>query len=134
MQEDANRFFAMLYGTSISLEHQMHKCYKLIITNPKTLIPSNGGQSFLGQPVALTKITFWKNTSMEEFANTLDNMIPDMPVINGTGFTKNIDIELDFSNESNLIPSINQQLSKKGLTLIVAESEMEVMVIRENKI
>lgn len=123
MQEDLERIF----GFKTSIENRLCECWKLVARpNADRQLKTKGGQSKLNWPITRVRITM-TNEPEKTLVKFVGDFLRDIPLIDETGITSNIDITLDCIDFDQLRAS----LRKYGLDLVPGEKLMKVIVVRD---
>jgi len=127
MLDDLNKYSGF-YGR---VEKRKVKCMVLVRTNSIDKIKTKGGK-FEDKLFSDTK-QFLKNGSIARLVLRLNNIENiKMPVIDGTGYKGNIDIELP--GDFNKINELRKKLKQYNLDLIESERSIDMFVLTENKL
>lgn len=128
MLEDLNHYF----NTYAVVEKRLVPCWTLVrINNGDKRLETIGGEvagAFTG------KISNLPVSYLVRYLNTFYQV---EPIIDETGFTKNIDMILDFDRNINKYPDIigiRKVLQLYGLDLVKTERELDVLVIKDKLI
>lgn len=127
MVEDLNRYFKNQYGILGSFERRKIKCLSLVEISAKANLKTEGGTE------SLTHSRYFlsaHNKPIHSVFQILGGFYQNkMTLINNTGYTANIDIELncDLTN----LQTLNTELGKYGLKLTNSETTDDVIVIKQ---
>ena len=127
MLDDLNKYSGF-YGR---VEKRKVKCFVLVRTNSIDKIKTKGAK--FDDKLSYDTKQYMKNGPMSRLVlrlNKIENI--KMPVIDGTGYKGNIDIELpgDFNN----INELRKKLKQYNLDLIESERSIDMFVLTENKL
>ena len=134
--EDLNRYFGAKYNLLGTREKRIVKCYALKIIGDTSLFASKGGKlsSSLRKNAKGFKIT---NCAIDQWLYVwipfhLPSFFP-YPVINETGYTDNIDLNLGEDIDPSDFYAVNNALKRFGLEFMLVERELDMIVIRDIK-
>jgi hypothetical protein len=133
MQEIMKRDLQNFFGYEVSVESRMMPYLKLVATDKamKKVKTKGDSSSYQESFAGLTYI----NMPIEYMIRMIvyDNYLVsrDLPIIDETGITGNIDIKLDAAMTG--LNSVTEGLRKHGLDLVKGEKMMKVIVIRDAK-
>lgn len=126
MRADLDRFF---YSYKVTFEKKKIKCFVLTRTSSNDKLTSKGGQSIskLSRDGAVLKNSYLSRFISE--LNLLAQQYSPHPLVDGTGITLPVDIEIKANLSS--ITDINEALKAYDLKFIVANSEIDVILIKD---
>ena len=126
LQQDLNRFFPF----NASIERRKVRCFVLKKISKGNKIISHGGKFNFTIDKNYLKV---QNCPVSSFVSLLANMNKNIsiPIIDGTNYTKNIDITVirKFSNTQDF----SKNLKKYGLELVEEVREINMLVISDKK-
>ena len=124
MLQDLNRNLDF----SLRIEKKLVDCFTLVRTSNNDKIRTTGGNPML--IVSESQLDFtMKNTSMENLISNLNELIPtNLPVIDETGYTNKMDMEVSGLNSIN---DFRKSLKKYDLDLIKSQRELLMFVIKD---
>jgi thiol-disulfide isomerase/thioredoxin len=139
MQQDIGRYF----GLSATIEKRKLKCFVLMANGDFSKLRSKGGKPVnklslpaLGEQSEDT-VRYMKNEPFKDFVEQLGTWIEydlQVPFINKTGFTGNIDIRIkDVSVDPIDLRALRKELQPYHLKLAETTAWMDVLVIKPKK-
>ena len=126
MKEDLRRFFS---AYNAGLEKRKTKCLTLVRTSAVDKLKSRGGlieSRFNALGCSM------RNTFLSLFTGQLSVIYlqkSPMPVINDTGYTGRVDMEINASLSD--LAAVNKELARYDLKFIEAEKDIDMLVIRD---
>lgn len=129
MLADLNRYFGIKYGIVGTLEKRKIKCLVLIRTSfDDKLIKTKTDNS---ESNTNTYSFSMRNRPIDNFISSLKQFMQlSPPLIDGTNFKGNVDIEINCKLIENL-PCINKELERYGLKFVEEFREIEMIVIKD---
>lgn len=133
MIQDLNEFFGGLLGIEGCIEKRKVTCLALVRTTSSNLIKSKGGEPKLnidpyGNKQYLSVINMPLRMLMHEVV-VFGMPLNPIPIIDDTGYTENVDIELNC--DLTTLETLNTGFEKYGLRLEYAMREIDMIVIRD---
>ncbi len=116
-----------LFGTGARIEKRNTLCYVLSTTPGKLKLQSSGSETENNFQSAITVGKFMNNSPLFSLLDYLEQIPGSLPVIDETGFTGRIDLQLN--NNLQDIPALNYALLKYGLQLQRAERAIDMLVL-----
>ncbi|SIT97722.1 Thiol-disulfide isomerase or thioredoxin [Epilithonimonas bovis DSM 19482] len=110
-----------------TIEKRKIKCLRLVRTASQDRIATKGGSrvsAFYKNPSVL------RNAPLQHMINMLngDNTITDLPVVDETGYTGNVDITMPAVSN---LAALRKELSRYGLDLLEGEQLLNMLVVRD---
>ena len=110
-----------------TIEKRKIKCLRLVRTASQDRIATKGGSrvsAFYQNPSVL------RNAPLQHMINMLngDNTITDLPVVDETGYTGNVDITMPAVSN---LAALRKELSRYGLDLLEGEQLLNMLVVRD---
>jgi len=128
MTQDINYFFADYLGIKGTLEKRKVKCLTLVNTDNQARYRSGGDSPSLTNNSSHYKIINKPiKLLIRQIAYQHDEL--GIPIINATGFTGNIDLEIKGGLED--LKTVNLGLAGYGLQFVEQDHEIEVVVLKE---
>lgn len=132
MQNDLKNYF----GYEVMIENRKMPYWRLIATDyAKNRLVTKGGPALISNNGKPMRETILKNSSMSLLIKLVENYskvtIGGIPLLDETGITANIDLDLDWVWGDYEI--CRKALQKNGLDLVSGEKEMKCIVIRDPK-
>lgn len=127
MRSDLNRFFPQY---KIGVEEREMSCWVLKVVEFKDKVLTKGGTPFIKLDKTGGRLV---NTPITKLVNSLDRYYmqkSNFPIIDGTGLTVNVDLELNCSLTS--IDELNLALEGYGLKFVKEFRKVGVLVFRDN--
>lgn len=129
MAEDLNRYFRIALGIEGVLETRKTKCLVLVRTTKEDLLASKS----TGKEDAVSNQFYYKDNGgyLINFMHAimLDLQTINTPIVDGTGYTGKIDIELNCNTHN--FNSVNKALEKYGLKFELQDYPVDYIVIRD---
>lgn len=124
LQQDLNRFFPY----TAKIEKLTIGCLVLKNISDKNLLKCTGGKPLLNYDTGFIKM---KNFSIGAFVSLLSELNKNitMPIVNGTDYKGNIDIEISWKSSD--LSELNKSLEPYNYEIIEEEREIDMLVIRD---
>ncbi len=116
-----------LFGTGARIEKRNILCYVLSTIPGKLKLQSSGSKTENNFQSAIIVGKFMNNSPLFSLLDYLEQIPGSLPVIDETGFTGRIDLQLN--NNLQDIPALNYALLKYGLQLQRAERAIDMLVL-----
>ena len=125
------------YGLDISVEKRNVKALALVKTtkapaiNPK----SKGGLQYIGGSGIDEATNHFHNVPVSRLTLALNNLYPNLPIIDRTGYLDNIDMEITYNttNTTNRLSDLKKQLRKYGFDLVEGTFPLDMFILREKQ-
>ena len=135
--QDLNRFFGSTYGFIGAREKRLTKCYALTIVGPEDLFKSQGSKpenhlirGTKGFKIINKSVNQWM---FQWLIFSLPYYNLPIPIINETGYTGTMDIDMGPDIDPTDFEAVNDGLKKHGLEFKLVERELDMIVIKDVK-
>lgn len=134
---ELNNYFGRKFGLEAIKEKRTVKCWTLRKFDSNKSIQSKGGKEDISMDQINYRNIKMTNGSINKFllyyAGFFQPLLK-MPIIDETGLKDKIDIDLQSDIDMRNFDAVNSSLRKYGLEFIIAKKEIDMIVIRDNKL